>query len=115
MAKRPWAKPPTALPMGAAQWLPYAKAQDKFHDHHMMQMTNKGQRAQIIIMKTYWESHNNLSQNVHETTELSFLICINIHTIVSQFCKSFIIIKVGVAMDGIASSSFGSEWLIGMG
>ena len=36
--------------MGAAQWLPCAmcaKAQDKVHDRHMMQLMNKGSRAQI--------------------------------------------------------------------
>ena len=31
MARRPWAKPPLALPMGAAQQLPCAKAQNKCH------------------------------------------------------------------------------------
>ena len=34
--------------IGAAQWLPYVKAQDKFHYRHQMQMTNKGPQAQII-------------------------------------------------------------------
>ena len=43
-------EPLLALPMGAAQWLPCAKAQDKIHDHHLMQMTSKGPRAQIYVI-----------------------------------------------------------------